>query len=156
MCVYIRKRRCDLGMSLSLCLADTFWCDMPFLCALFCGIPPSLSSAPPPPPLSASNEGFSYIFRLLFPPASCCSTFQPFFTFTLLPDSSVLLQTDDCSEYRLFALSPVVCDLSLHYQAPTSSNQLAVSARHDTSVNSVKSSLKAVLFSNTFSSVPFP
>ena len=41
------------------------------------------------------------------------STFQNFFTFTLLPGSSTLLQTPECSEYHPSKQSPVVSALSL-------------------------------------------
>ena len=45
---------------------------------------------------------------------------------------------------------------SFSYQAPVIWNQLPVSARYSTSVNSFKSSLKIFLFSKTFSSVSLP
>ena len=61
------------------------------------------------------------------------STFQNFFTFTLLPSSSALLQTPKCSEYN-------------PYQASVIWNQLPVSVHHSTSVSSFKSSLKTFLF----------
>ena len=41
------------------------------------------------------------------------STFQNFFTFTLPPGSSALLQTPECSQYHPSELSPVVSALSL-------------------------------------------
>ena len=41
-------------------------------------------------------------------------------------------------------------------QAPATWRQVPVSARHATSVSSVKPSLKTVLFLKTFSSVPLP
>ena len=41
------------------------------------------------------------------------STFQNCFTITLLPGSPALLQTRECSEYHLYAQSPVVSLLSL-------------------------------------------
>ena len=41
------------------------------------------------------------------------STFQNFFTFTLLPGSSALQQTPECSEYHPSEQSPVVSALSL-------------------------------------------
>ena len=59
------------------------------------------------------------------------STFQNFFTFTLLPCSSALLQTPECSEYHPSEHSP-------------------------TSVSSFKSSLKTFLFLKTCSSVSLP
>ena len=67
------------------------------------------------------------------------STFQNFFTFTLLPGSSALLQTPECSEYHPSEQSPVVSALSL------TRLQLPVSVRHSTSVSSYKSSLKTFL-----------
>ena len=60
------------------------------------------------------------------------SAFQNFFTFTLLPGSSALLQTPECSEYHPSAESPVVSTLS--YQVAAVWNQLPVSVRHSTSV----------------------
>ena len=76
------------------------------------------------------------------------STRKNFFTFTLLPVSSALLQTPECSES---------CgQRSFSYQAPVIWNQLPVSVRHSTSVSSSKSSLKTLLFSKTFSLVPLP
>ena len=48
------------------------------------------------------------------------------------------------------------CQRSFSYQAPLIWNQLHVSVRHSTSVNSFKSSWKTFLFLKTFSSVPFP
>ena len=59
------------------------------------------------------------------------STFQNFFTFTLLPGGSALLQTPECSEYHPSEHSP-------------------------TSVSSFKSSLKTFLFLKTCSSVSLP
>ena len=49
-------------------------------------------------------------------------TFQNFFTFTLFPGSSALLQTPECSEYHPSEQSPVVSALSLtrlQYLEPT-------------------------------------
>ena len=80
------------------------------------------------------------------------STFQNFFTFTLLPGSSALLQAPKCSEYHPSEQSSVVSALS--YQAPVIWNQLPVSVRHSTSVSSFKSSLKTFLFLKTFSHGP--
>ena len=95
-----------------------------------------------------------YIFALrsfiIQPP----STFQNFFTFTFLPDSSALLQEHECSEYHPSEQSPVVSAFS--YQAPVIWNQLPVSVRHSTSVSSFTSSLKTFLFLKTFSSVTLP
>ena len=84
------------------------------------------------------------------------SIFQNFFTFTLLPGSSALLQTPECSEYHPSEESPVVMQRSFPYQAPVIWNQLPVFVRHSTSVNSFKSSLKTFLFLETFSSVSLP
>ena len=42
------------------------------------------------------------------------------------------------------------------YQAPTTWNKVPASIRHASSVSSFKSSLKILLFSRTFSSVPLP
>ena len=66
------------------------------------------------------------------------STFQNFFTFTLLPGNSALPQTPeyDPSEYHPSAQSPVVRAFS--YQAPTIWNQLPVSVRHSTALSSCK------------------
>ena len=52
------------------------------------------------------------------------STFQNVFTFTLLPDSSALVQTPECSEYHPSEQSPVVSALSLtRFQLSRTSSQ---------------------------------
>ena len=84
------------------------------------------------------------------------STFQNFFTFTLPPGSSTLLQTLEFSKYHPSEQSPVVMQRSFSYQAPVIWNQLPVSVRHSACVSSFKSSLKTFVFSETFSSVPLP
>ena len=63
-------------------------------------------------------------FLIRFP-----STFQNFFTPTLPPGSSALLQTPECLEYHPSEQSPVISD-SFSYQAPVIWNQLPVSVRH--------------------------
>ena len=79
------------------------------------------------------------------------STFQNYFTFTLPPGSSALLQTPECSEYHP---SEQACgQRSFSYQAPVTWNQLPVSVRHSTSITSF---VKTFLFLKTFSSVSLP
>ena len=56
------------------------------------------------------------------------STFQNFFTFTLPPGSSALLQTPDCSEYHPSEQSPVVSALSLTRLQLSGTNSLFLSA----------------------------
>ena len=55
------------------------------------------------------------------------STFQNFFTFTLLPSSSALLQTPKCSEYNPSEQSPVVRALSLARLQLSGTNSLFMS-----------------------------
>ena len=55
------------------------------------------------------------------------STFQNFFTFTLLPGSSALLQTPECSEYHPSEQSPVVSALSLTRLQLSGTNSLFLS-----------------------------
>ena len=84
------------------------------------------------------------------------SIFQNFFTFTLLPGSSALLQTTECSEYHPFEQSSQVSALSLTRLQLSGTS--SVSVRHSTSVSSFKSSFKTFTFKkhNNFSSVPLP
>ena len=56
------------------------------------------------------------------------STFQNFFTFTLLPGSSALLQTPECSEYHPSEQNPVVSALSLTRLQLSGTNSLFLSA----------------------------
>ena len=56
------------------------------------------------------------------------STFQNFFTFTLPPDSSALLQTPRCSEYHPSKQSHVVSTLSLNRLQLSGTNSLFLSA----------------------------
>ena len=55
------------------------------------------------------------------------STFQNFFTFTLLPGSSAVLQTPGCSEYHPSEQSTVVCALSLTRLQLSGTNSLFLS-----------------------------
>ena len=55
------------------------------------------------------------------------STFQNFFTFTLLPGSSALLQTPECSEYHPSEQSPVVSTPSLTWLQLSRTNSLFLS-----------------------------
>ena len=57
--------------------------------------------------------GYKFAYALRSFLISLPPTFQNFFTFTLLPGSSALLQTPECSEYHLSEQSPVVSALSL-------------------------------------------
>ena len=91
---------------------------------------------------------FALRSSLIRPP----STFQSFFTFTLLPGSSDLLPTPECSEYHLSERSPVVSALSLTRLRLSGTN----SVRHSTSVTSYTSSFKIFIFLKTFSLVPLP
>ena len=84
------------------------------------------------------------------------SIFQNFFTFTLLPGSSALLQTPECSECHPSEQSPVVSTLSFTRLQLSGTSSLSVSVRHSTSVSSFKSSLKTFLILKTFSSVSLP
>ena len=56
------------------------------------------------------------------------STFQNFFTFTLLPGSSALLQTPECSEYHPSEQSAVVSTPSLTRLQLSGTNSLFLSA----------------------------
>ena len=56
------------------------------------------------------------------------STFQNFFTFTLLPGSSALQQTPECSEYHPSEQSPVVSALSLTRLQLSGTSSLFLSA----------------------------
>ena len=56
------------------------------------------------------------------------ATFQNFFTFTLPPGSSALLQTPECSEYHPSEQSPVVSALSLTRLQLSGTNSLFLSA----------------------------
>ena len=88
------------------------------------------------------------------------STFQNLFTFTILPGSSALLQTSECSEYNpsppnvqnTILLNRVGGQRSFSYEASIIWNQLPVSVRHST----CQFFLKTFLFSKTFFSVPLP
>ena len=53
---------------------------------------------------------------------------QNFFTFTLLPGSSALLQTPECSDYHPSEQSPVVSSLSLTKPQLSGTNSLFLSA----------------------------
>ena len=63
----------------------------------------------------------SFLIRLL-------STFQNFFTFTLPPGSSALLQTPECSEYHPSEQRTVVSALSLTRLHLSGTNSLFLSA----------------------------
>ena len=80
------------------------------------------------------------------------STFQNFFTFTLPPGSSSLLQTPKCLEYHPSEQSPVVSTLSLNRLQLSGTNTLFLST---ILVSSFKSSLKTFIL-KTFSSVSLP
>ena len=81
------------------------------------------------------------------------SAFQNFFTFTLLPGSSTLLQTPECSEYHPSTESPVVSTFS--YQVAAVWNHLPISVRHSTSVLS-NLTWKPFSFQTSFFQSHFP
>ena len=108
---------------------------------------------------------YSYpLFSSLIIPIEPQPTFQTFFTFTLLPGSSALLQTPRipsfCTDPMVGALSLTrkLVFLRLRSVRPDgyTRSELLVSVRHTTYVISLKSSLKTFLFSKTISSVPLP
>ena len=78
------------------------------------------------------------------------STFQNFFTFTLLPGSSALLQTPECSEYHPSERKKVLW--SALFLLPDSSylEPTPCICHHSTSVSSFKSSLKTSLLKGLF------
>ena len=69
-------------------------------------------------------------------------------------------QLSSSADTRVFKIASFCTESSdcpsFSYQALTTWNKLPASIRHASSVSSFKSSLKTVLFSKTFSSVPFP